>query len=156
MMDNIDKKVVKDIARIKKELLAALDDDFNTSIALAKLFELAKLANKYIGEKHTSKVLRKFLEEFEDLDTIFNLFNPAEPQVTEEIVDSLTKLVKDLKDDKTKFKTFGDLMELVIEIRDQARTNKDYDKSDRIRNELDKFGIILEDTKKGVKWKLKR
>jgi cysteinyl-tRNA synthetase len=151
-----DKKVVKDIARIKKELLAALDDDFNTSIALAKLFELAKLANKYIGEKHTSKVLRKFLEEFEDLDTIFNLFNPAEPQVTEEIVDSLTKLVKDLKDDKTKFKTFGDLMELVIEIRDQARTNKDYDKSDRIRNELDKFGIILEDTKKGVKWKLKR
>ena len=151
-----DKKISKEITRIKTEILSALDDDFNTSIALAKLFELSKLANKYIEDKHTSKVLRKFLEEFEDLDNIFNLFNPAEPQVTEAIIDSVTKLVKDLKSDKTKFKTFGDLMNLVIEIRDQARTNKDYDKSDRLRNELDKLGIILEDTKKGVKWKLKR
>jgi len=151
-----DKKVLTEITRIKKELLSALDDDFNTSIALAKLFELAKLANKYIEGKHTSKVLRKFLDEFEDLDNIFNLFNPAEPQITEEIIDSVTKLVKDMKKDKTKFKTFGDLMNLIIEIRDQARTNKDFEKSDRIRDELEKVGIVIEDTKDGVKWRLKR
>ena len=151
-----DRKVLKNISLIKKEILSALDDDFNTSIALAKMFELAKLANKYISGKHTGKVLRKFLSEFEDIDNIFNLFNPSEPQVTEEIVDSITKLVKDLKVDSTKLSTFKDLMDLVIEIREQARTNKDYEKSDRIRNELDKIGIILEDTKSRVKWKLKR
>ena len=151
-----DKKVLTEIKRIKKELLTALDDDFNTSIALAKLFALAKSANKYIEGKHTRKVLRKFLEEFEDLDQILNLFQPAEPEITEEMIDSITKLVKDLKKDKTKFKTFGDLMDLVIEIREQARINRDFEKSDRIRNELSKLGIVLEDTKTGVKWRVKR
>jgi len=150
-----DKKALAEIKRIKKELLAALDDDFNTSIALAKLFELAKSANKYIESKHTSKVLRKFLEEFEDLDQIFNLFQSAEPEITEEMIDSLAKLVKDLKKDKTKFKTFGDLMDLVVEVREQARINRDFEKSDRIRAELDKLGIVLEDTKSGVKWRIK-
>jgi cysteinyl-tRNA synthetase len=151
-----DKKTGLEIARIKKEILTALDDDFNTSIAIAKLFELTKLANKYIDGKHASKVLRKFLETFEDLDQIFNLLIPAEPEITEEMIGSITKLVKDLKKDKTKFKTFGDLMELVVEIREQARINRDFEKSDRIRNELSQLGITLEDTKTGVKWKLKR
>jgi len=151
-----DAQILAEITRIKKEILEAMDDDFNTSIAIAKLFELAKLANKYIEGEHNSEILRKILEEFEDIDQIFNLFQPAEPEITEEIVDSVTKLVKDLKKDKTKFKTFEDLMELVIEIRDQSRSNKDYAKSDRIRNELDKLGIVLEDTKAGVKWRFKR
>jgi len=150
-----DKKVLAEIKRIKKELLTALDDDFNTSISLAKLFALAKSANKYIEGKHISKVLRKFLEEFEDIDQILNLFQPAEPEITEEMIDSIAKLVKDLKKDKTKFKTFGDLMELVIEIREQARINRDFEKSDRIRNELNKLGIVLEDMKTGVKWRVR-
>lgn len=115
----------------------AMDDDFNTPIVLAHLFDAARLVNSV-----NDKQLRLTQEDIRMLKQIFDTF----------LFDILgmryeSASVSSGMEDK--------LMELVIALRTQAKANKDYATADAIRDMLGKIGILLKDTKEGVKWEVK-
>ncbi|MFC1454625.1 cysteine--tRNA ligase [Candidatus Undinarchaeota archaeon] len=130
-----EKKLSETFQKKKEEFLKAMDDDFNTSEAVARLFELSTEVHKYLENPDTnSKLLSEALAIFEDLDQILGLFQ-------------LSKKELPIPEDE---------INKMIQKREAARNSKDYATSDKIRDELLEKGILLEDQKDGgVRWKVK-
>ncbi|MCF6139495.1 cysteine--tRNA ligase [Pseudalkalibacillus berkeleyi] len=123
---------LKKVEGYKEKFIEEMDDDFNTSNAIATLFDLSKEANVYLQEENTTvEVLERFVSLFEEIGSVLGL--------------ELRK-VKELLDEE---------IESLIEKRNQARKDKDFQLADGIRDDLADQGIILEDTPQGVRWKRK-
>ncbi len=115
----------------RERWIAAMDDDFNTSDALAVLFELAREANTYLKKEAPSRqVVGKMLSLFEECGEILGFF-----AVQDESLDAQ--------------------VEELIAQREAARRDKDYAKADAIRDKLQAMGIVLEDTAQGLRWRRK-
>ena len=107
-----------------------MDDDFNTANAIAALFDLARLSNTYLNEKNTQKdVLQAFLGAFSKLAGVLGISLEIAQELPGEEVDAL------------------------IAEREEARKNRDFRRADEIRDHLLSRGIVLEDTRQGVRWK---
>ncbi len=122
-----------------KEFVEAMDDDLNTSRALAVLFDLTNKANKGIDYAYT--LLYKLAS------TLGFTFEKAK-LTEEELGVKLETISNELGE---KFSS----MEEIIERRREARTQKNWEVADKIRIALDKEGIILKDSKEGTIWELK-
>jgi cysteinyl-tRNA synthetase len=110
----------------------AMNDDFNSPIVIAELFEVARIINTvYDG---TTKIT---LTELDKLKTLMNDF----------VVD-----VFGLKDEDTSNTELNDVLDMVIALRKEAKENKDYATSDSIRVGLQNVGIQLKDSKDGTTW----
>ncbi|NIM57597.1 MAG: cysteine--tRNA ligase [Candidatus Aminicenantes bacterium] len=125
----------KDILRLvdeaNKKFIAGLDDDLNISIALRALFEMIRKANTLISQgKVRKKDAERLISSVRSFDTVLAVL----PEEEEEALSS-------------------EIMEK-IEEREKARADKNYKLADQIRKELLKKGVILEDTKDGVRWKI--
>ncbi|QFT87167.1 Cysteine--tRNA ligase [Bacillus sp. THAF10] len=121
---------VEKIAGFNREFVEVMDDDFNTANAVSVLFEMAKQANVYLNEKNTSKkVLEAFITQFEELFEVLGVSLTAEEELLDEEIEKL------------------------IQERIEARKNRDFTRSDEIRDELKAKNIILEDTAQGTRWK---
>lgn len=107
----------------------AMDDDFNTADALSAIFELVKFVNTNTNENSSKAFLAALKEEIVMLSDICGL-----------IVDKKEELLD------------GDI-EALIQERQDARKAKNFARADEIRDELLAKGIVLEDTREGVKWK---
>ena len=107
----------------------AMEDDFNTADALAAVFELVKFANTNVTENSTGEFAQELLDILVKLCDVLGLT----VEKKEEILD---KEIEDL-----------------IAERQAARKAKDFKRADEIRDELLEKGIILKDTREGVKWK---
>jgi cysteinyl-tRNA synthetase len=150
-----DKKVITQIEAHKKKFIDAMDDDFNTTEAIAALFELSKTVNRYIEtSKINPKVLQVGLDIFEELGKIFNLFELRDREVPKEAEVAVEKMLKELKVAKIP-ETFDGKIQKLIDIRLSAREAKDFETSDKIRARLAEIGIVLEDQAEGARWKLK-
>lgn len=112
-----------------KRFEAAMDDDLNTADAISVFFEMVKFANINIDEGSPLYLVDKALH----VIGIFGDILGIETEKKQEILDSE--------------------IEALIEERQAARKNKDFARADEIRNSLADMGIILEDTREGVKWK---
>lgn len=121
----------EDPLRIEFEevVMESMDDDFNTSGALGSIFVAIKSVNESLENKMINLDSSFILEQLKSLDKVFGVIFPTK----EESIDS------DVED--------------LIKKRDEARKNKDFGTSDRIRNELRDRGIELEDTAEGTVWK---
>lgn len=106
----------------------AMEDDFNTADAVSAIFELVKLANTTVKES-SSDYAAKLLETMETLCGVLGIETKQEEDILDEEI------------------------ERMIEERQQARKEKDFARADEIRDELLEKGIILKDTREGVKWK---
>ena len=106
----------------------AMEDDFNTADAVSAIFELVKLANTTVKES-SSDYAAKLLEIMETLCGVLGIETKQEEEILDEEIERL------------------------IEERQQARKEKDFARADEIRDELLEKGIILKDTREGVKWK---
>jgi cysteinyl-tRNA synthetase len=118
--------------RAAQEFEAGMDDDLNTSVALAVIHNLSRdvntaLARTQVREDNKLELLA-LLERF---DTVLNIFG----DYSQELVDS-------------------EIQNLIDE-RQEARRRRDFPRADELRDELARRGIILEDTKDGVRWKRK-
>ena len=122
-----------------KEFVSAMDDDLNTSKALAVLFDLTNKANKDVDYAFTT--LYK-------LATVLG-FTFDKATLSE---DELKEVLANVSDD---LNTNYDSMESLIEARKLARLEKNWDLADKIRVCLDKYGIVLKDSKEGTTWELK-
>ena len=128
--DEIDEKVVTSIDDNVKLFESHMDDDFNTANAITAWHELTGNLNKYLRQPSTSSVvLQKFIDVFDSYSDILGVtLNRQEVLLDEEI-------------------------EKLIEERETARKNKDFTRADEIRDHLKDEGIVLEDTKDGVRFK---
>ena len=124
-----EQQVIETAEQLREKFQAALDDDFNTADAIAAIFELVKLANTSC----TSDSTKMFLQSMHDRITL--LCN---------ILGIITKKEAELLDED---------IEKLIEERQNARKTKNFARSDEIRNLLLEKGIVLEDTREGVRWK---
>jgi len=119
------------LQKAKEDFEGALDDDLNTSEALGALFSLIKEVNRLMDEgKISTSDASRVLEVVNGFDSVLGLLKREEPVLDEEV-------------------------KALIEKRTQARKRKDFKLADQIRKDLEKKGIILEDTPQGTKWKRK-
>lgn len=139
--DNED-DILKQIAQAKQDFLDAMDDDFNTALAIGVMFAVAKQINSYRdevlrGEKSLhAEVLASLKAAYTEMADILGIvFAPANTNADEN-----NELV-------------SQLMELIIGIRQEARKKKDWATADQIRDSLNAVGIVLEDSPQGVRWK---
>ncbi len=124
-----EKALVKEAETYTARFDEAMDDDFNTADALSVIFELVKFANTHAGEGSSRAFLRALKDSIVALSDICGLIVERK----EEILD--------------------DDIEALIEERQAARKAKNFARADEIRKELLEKGIVLEDTREGVKWK---
>lgn len=128
-------------AELRQEFLAAMDDDFNTALAISHIFALAREINKYKqevdnGKPVDGKVVDLFAKTWQLMTRIIGVLEAGVQIATTAEEDALGKLV-----------------EKMIECRAQAKLEKNYAQADAIRDTLQAAGIILEDTRQGVRWK---
>ncbi len=121
--------ILKKADEFKTAFETAMDDDFNTADAITAVFGLAKLANT----EASSECSVKFLTELKN--KIINLCN---------VLGIKTEKEKEFLDEE---------VEALIKERTEARKTKDFARADEIREILTSRGIVLEDTREGVKWK---
>ncbi len=138
------------LSTIEQQFVEAMDDDFNTAQAYANLFGTMKLLNGIIADKNVDKIRKSNLlnaikNKVIELYNILSIFE-EEPQ-------------EFLSDLKNKYLARLDLSQEEIEARikdrAEAKANKDYERADEIRNELDAKGIVLLDSKDGTAWNIK-
>ena len=122
-----------------KQFVEAMDDDLNTSKALAVLFDLVNKANKDVPYAYT--LLVKLAETLG-----FNMTKTSlsEEELAEKVSEISSKLGENLSS-----------MDELISLRKNAREEKNWDLADKIRLACDEVGIILKDSKEGTVWELK-
>ena len=128
-MTEEEKKLAEEATVYRTRFDEAMDDDFNTADALSVIFELVKFANTNAGEGSSQKFVQHLKDEITELCDVCGLI----VEKKEEILDS-------------------DIEALIAE-RQAARKEKNFKRADEIRDELLAKGIVLEDTREGVKWK---
>lgn len=128
-----------DFTSIKEKCLAALNDDLNSPIAIAHLFDGVKIINSIKAGKE--KIAANDLA---DLKTFYN-----------NMVFDVLGFKVEKANESGGGKILDGAVELLLELRKKAKTNKDWGTADKIRDELIEIGIEIKDTKDGVYWNLK-
>jgi cysteinyl-tRNA synthetase len=120
------------IEQALKDFEAGMDDDLNTSVALAAVHDLSREVNTALarrGLREENK--REVIAAINRIDSVLNVFGDPQPQILDAEIQKL------------------------IDERQEARHRRDFDRGDEIRDQLAARGIVLEDTKDGVRWKRK-
>jgi cysteinyl-tRNA synthetase len=126
-----------DVSGLEKKCYESINDDFNTPIVIAHLFDGVRIINSVKDGKESLKP-----SDVEKLKSIFNVF-----------VNDILGLVA-TKESSGKDLT-NEIMELVLQLRGNAKKNKDFNTADLIRDELDKVGIQIKDSREGSSWEVK-
>ncbi|HSB47706.1 MAG TPA: cysteine--tRNA ligase [Candidatus Bilamarchaeum sp.] len=138
------------------ELIASfysnLDDDFRTPEAIAALFSLLRLSNAHLGGKKDSRQLAKILAAAGEMLWILGL--EEEKKGLGNLQPAISALARELG--ASEGASAEETLETIIDLREKARKEKDYKKSDLIRARLKELGITLEDKagSGGARWKL--
>ena len=119
----------EELEKFRTKFEEAMDDDLNTADALSTVFELVKYINTNISEESPKEAVDKAGALLDELCGILGIKTERKKEVLDEDIEKL------------------------IEERQAARKAKDFARADAIRDELLNMGIILEDTREGVKWK---
>jgi len=124
----IDEEIVAKIKGFQSQFEEAMDDDINTADAVSAMFDMVKFINTEFDEFTSKETVKSTLEVFDKLADVLGILYKDD--------DSLSEKEKDL-----------------IEKRKEARKNKDYSLADKLRDDLLKEGIQVEDTREGMKRK---
>jgi len=129
-----EQKLKDDLEAARSRFIEAMDDDFNTADALGVIFDLVRSLNVYLNEAHPYNrlLLEDVLSFFREINDIFELVEISGPESLDEELEEMIKQ------------------------REKARAEKDFATADRIRDDLEARGIILEDTPRGTRWKRKQ
>ena len=124
-----------DITGLKEKCYEAINDDLNSPVLLSHLFEGVKNINSV-----NEGVERLKNADIESLKSLFKTF----------VTDILG--LKDESSEKRDEKLTGELINMILNMRQEAKNRKDWQASDKIRKDLTKLGIIIKDKKDGVDW----
>ncbi len=135
-----DRRLLMEIEDGKRRFEEAMDDDFNTPLAISALMRMAKAINRFVdvNGKIEGRIKRRILKIFTDLLEVLGVRWEAEMEASYD-----NRLLKDV-------------INVLIDVRNELRGRMDWEIADRIRDRLRSIGIILEDTPKGTKWRISR
>ena len=122
------KTILSSFDKYREKFISAMDDDINTADAIAAIFELVRDVNTALVTNGTREFAKESLTRVRELCDVLGLL------------------------DKKEEVSLDSEIEEMIEKRQAARKERNFTEADRIRDELQKMGIILEDTPQGVKW----
>ena len=128
-MTEKEKELFASTEKYVRQFEAAMEDDFNTADAISAIFELVKFMNTQTSGENSKEFLEKLLERLVKLTDVLGILVEQEEQMLDADIEAL------------------------IEERQLARKEKNFARADEIRNDLLAKGIVLEDTREGVKWK---
>ncbi len=153
------------LARVA-EFEEAMDDDFNTALALAALFNLGREVNSFVNRddfkatpaiRHTLVRVRRY---FKNLLDVLGLVPGESRELGMDYAPALREIAVSLRESGAAQlpeplpEAPQALLDALLKVRQEARAQKNYRLSDTIRDSLGKIGIILEDTPRGVRWRL--
>ena len=124
-----EKALLDEFIEYNKKFEAAMEDDFNTASAISVIFEMVRLANSKITADNSKELIESVKGTIEVLCDILGVETEVEETLLDEDIEKL------------------------IEERQQARKDRNFARADEIRDTLLSKGIILEDTREGVRWK---
>jgi cysteinyl-tRNA synthetase len=135
------------LSTYKARFEEAMDDDFNTALAIGHMFELVREVNRFLDGKPSGNKARALVESslglLRETGSVLRLFERTPAEWYASIMD-----VKQIG-------LSADDIEALIQKRQEARKQKDWAEADRIRDSLDEKGIILEDKPAGTVWRVK-
>ncbi|MCR6516267.1 MAG: cysteine--tRNA ligase [Clostridium sp.] len=129
-MNEEEKAYLNSLDKYRQKYIEKMDDDFNTADAITAIFDLIKDTNTNININSSKELAKEALSLIRELGAPLGMFQKS-----------------------TKDAALAEEVERLIEERQQARKNKDFALSDKIRDDLKDRGIVLEDTPQGVRWK---
>ena len=132
VMENMtqqEREALSQIQVLARKFDEAMDDDFNTADAISAIFELVRFANTNVTAQNSREYIQQIYDKIVTLSDILGLLVEKKEELLDEDIEAL------------------------IEERQAARKARNFARADEIRNELLAKGIILEDTREGVKWK---
>ena len=127
-------------AGLREKCYEAMNDDLNTPIVISHLFDATRMINTVIDKKATISA-----EDLEELKSIFHLF-----------VFDILGLKAEAENNAAREEAYGKVVDMLLEQRMQAKANKDWATSDKIRDSLAALGFEVKDTKDGFTWKLNK
>ena len=128
-MTDAEKELLATAKTFMEKYEAAMEDDFNTADAISAIFELVKFMNTNAGEDSSKEYLDELTGMFKTMTDVCGIITEKKAEILD-----------------------ADIEQMIAD-RQAARKAKDFAKADEIRNKLLEMGIVLEDTREGVKWK---
>ena len=128
------------IKELRAKCYEAMNDDLNSPIVIAHLFDGARMINTVLDKKATISE-----EDLEELKSLFPLF-----------MYEILGLKEETANNEAREEAYGKVVDMLLEQRMQAKANKDWATSDKIRDELAALGFEVKDTKDGFTWKLNK
>ena len=128
-----EQEILPEVAEAKRTFYAAMEDDLNTSNAMASLLSLVRSANRALNREAPTGELEQYAKTLRELSGVLGLLR--EKKRKEELPEEAEKL---------------------IELREEARRASDWDKADSIRKKLREIGVLIEDAPEGTKARLVR
>ncbi len=136
----------EEILEEETQFIDAMNDDMNTSKALAVLFDLASKFNKTQDEKYLNLLAK--------LSEVLG-FNFSKKELSlEELKTKILPVYSEIVSETVE-KSFDEMMEELLAVRKKAREDKNWDLADKMRNSFDKAGFLIKDGKEGSSWELK-
>jgi cysteinyl-tRNA synthetase len=140
---DVPKELAAALTEQRTKFIDAMDDDFNTGGAVAALFEMRRILNGFIGDKKLEATpaagdgaaLTSAISTLKELTNLLGVFNKA-PEKKSGADDGLV----------------DGLMQLILDIRADARKNKNFAVADKVRDTLKLLKIVVEDSPTGVRW----
>ncbi|MDO5714877.1 MAG: cysteine--tRNA ligase, partial [Tissierellia bacterium] len=126
--DEKDEQILEDLSQCKERFIQVMEDDLNTADAVTEVFNLVRIANTQLSGNSNKRVVEYAYQLLMELTQVLGILHRKE----EELEDEIVKLIAE---------------------REEARKNKDFQRSDEIRDLLKEKGILIEDTRTGTKWK---
>lgn len=129
LMTDEEQELAKELQVLQNKFEAAMEDDFNTADAVSTVFELVRFANTKTSVASSKDLIQKTLDKIIELSDVIGIALDLEEEILDQEVEAL------------------------IQQRQEARKNKDFALADKIRDDLLNQGIVLEDTRQGVKFR---
>jgi cysteinyl-tRNA synthetase len=127
-------------AGLREKCYEAMNDDLNSPIVISHLFDAIRMINTVIDKKATISA-----DDLEELKSVFHTF-----------VFDILGLKAEAENNAAREEAFGKVVDMLLEQRMQAKANKDWATSDKIRDTLAALGFEVKDTKDGFTWKLNK
>lgn len=131
-------ETTSDVASLRQKCFDALNDDLNSPILIAHLFEAARIINSVSGGTETVTENDKA-----ELKSIF-----------EDFLFHILGIKDESSSDGVNYAAFSKAVDMLLDMRMEAKRNKDWATSDKIRNELTALGFEIKDTKDGFEWRI--
>ena len=131
---------IEGVKELRQKCYDAMNDDLNTPIVIAHLFDGARIINTVLDKKATLSA-----EDLEELKNLFHLF-----------MYDVLGMKEETANNEAREEAYGKVVDMLLEQRMKAKANKDWATSDKIRDELAALGFEVKDTKDGFTWKLNK